>query len=128
MTKMHIIQLFLAGLGIFLALFILRKVRKKRFSEKESLLWILSSLIIFILSIFPGIPLKLSGLLGITYGPTLLFLMSIVWIFFILLRKEEQISIVQEKLKELSQNNAIMDEKIRLLESKIKKESNNTAN
>ena len=113
---MKIIQIFLASLGIFLAFFILKKVRKNLFSEKESLLWILSSIIILFLSLFPDLSLKVSNFIGILYYPTFLFLMSIVWIFFILLRKEEQISIIRGQMKELSQNNAILEEKIRCLE------------
>ena len=107
------VQLFFILLGLFIVFNILGKVRKKRFSERESLLWIFLAIVILILSVFPILLIKVSGMLGIAYGPSLLFLMGFVWVVFILLRKEEQISTINEKLKELAQKNALLEEHLR---------------
>src|SRR5689334_8907796 len=106
-------------LGILLLLYIISKVKRKLFSEKESLIWILAGLGVLALSVFPSALNIIAKLLGVVYLPTALFLMTFFAIVLILLRKEEQITQINEKLKELGQRNALLEEELRKLHNNL---------
>jgi hypothetical protein len=110
-------QIAFVILGLLLLIYIVIKVRRKLFSEKESLIWILAAMAVLALSLFPSALNVVARLLGVVYLPTALFLMTFFAIVLILLRKEEQISQINDKLRELSQKNAILEEKIRSIKS-----------
>ncbi|NOU66242.1 DUF2304 family protein [Paenibacillus sp. LMG 31461] len=114
-----ITHLFFAMLGILLILYVFNKVRKKLFSEKESIFWMTGSLIVFLLSIFPKTIDFFSNLLEINYPPSLLFLIAMIFTLFLLFRQSQQISILNEKFKEIVQYNAILEKKVRDLSKKL---------
>jgi len=106
-------SLFFALLGLIAILFVFAKVKKQLLSEKESFFWIFGAVIVFVLSIFPKTIDYFSELLGITYPPSLLFLLAFLFMIFLLFRQSQQISLMNERLKELAQKTAISDQKIR---------------
>jgi hypothetical protein len=115
------INLFFVFLGVITIIFVYRKVSLKMFSEKESFFWMVSAIIILILSIFPKILDNLSLVLGIDYPPSLLFLLSTLFILFVQFRQTQQVSMLNERIKELAQINALLYEKIDI---KMKDDSN----
>lgn len=76
---------------------------KRRINERNSLFWLMGALIILTFSVLPEILEVLANLAGVNYPPTLLFLFSILVILFIILHQSIQISILQERIKELTQ-------------------------
>ncbi len=105
-------------LGIFFILIVLVKVRNKVFSEVKSILWILGAILLSLIPFFPGSITYLSNLAGIVYAPSFLFLIGIIFILIILFRQEQDVSILLERVKELAQKNALLEEKVRRLENK----------
>ena len=99
--------------GLLLLIYIISKVKKKHFAEKESLIWILAGFSVFVLALFPQLLGVISNLMGVAYAPTALFLLTFFAIVIILIRKEEQITEINDKLKELAQKNAILEENLR---------------
>ena len=106
-------------IGFFFLFYIFNRVRNKKLSEKESIIWVVISILILILSIFPTISDKIALSVGVAYGPSFLFLMAILGVYILLLRKEEQITDLNIKLKELAQKNAIMEQKMNKLIEKV---------
>lgn len=106
----HIIFIII---GFILLIYIINKVKNKHFAEKESLIWIFAGFSVFLLAVFPELLSFITKLMGVAYAPTALFLLTFFAIVFILLRKEEQITNINDKIKELAQRNAILEEKIR---------------
>lgn len=104
--------------GLFFLLFIFSRVRKKKLSEKESIIWVLISILILILSIFPTIADNFALFIGVAYGPSFLFLTSILGLYILLLRKEEQMTDLNSKIKELAQKNAILEQRINKMSEK----------
>lgn len=102
-------------LGIILIFYILFKVKNKLFSEVKSFLWVLGGIIVFLLPFNVELLHKLAIFLSVDYIPSLLFLLSIIFIFFIIFRQEQDVSGLNEKVKELAQKNAILEEKVRVL-------------
>lgn len=94
--------LLACGLGFVCTVFIL--LVKRRINERHSLLWLLGALVILALSTIPEILEVVADLAGVSYPPTLLFLFSILIILFIILYQSVQISLLQERLRELTQH------------------------
>jgi hypothetical protein len=99
-------------IGLAFIFIILRKVKGNLFSEEKSLFWILGGLGILILSIFPYLFVPISELLGIDHPPSLLFVLTSLFIIYKLFRQEQEISLLNEQVKELAQLNALLEEKI----------------
>jgi hypothetical protein len=106
---------FFISLSVCLILYIYTRVKKKLFSEKESFFWVLGSFLILLLSIFPKSIDYFSAILGIAYPPSLLFLISILFVVFLLFRQNQIISVMNERIKELGQMVSLLEVKIRSL-------------
>ncbi len=112
-----ITQLFFILLAFALIAYIYSGVRKNQLSQDESILWMLGCLVVLVLGIFPNIIVYLANLVGIDYPPSLLFLMVSVFIIFLAYRNSRYISVLNEKNKELVQTVALLEKRIRDLES-----------
>lgn len=102
-------RIFFATIGICFMVMVLLKVKKKRFFEKESFLWLIGSLIGVFLAIFPKTIDYISSLVGIYYGPSLLFLVAIIFILYLLFRQTEQVSLLKEQVKHLGQKVVVLE-------------------
>lgn len=105
-------NLYFIILAIIVIIYVFNIVRKKRFSIKESFWWIVASLVMLLLAIFPYSIDWFAAKLGIAYPPSLLFLLCIVFLLFILFRNSEKIFHLQLRVIELGQELAILKEKI----------------
>jgi len=108
-----------AVLGLILFLIIFLLVRRGRLQEKHSLIWFFIGIAIVLLGLFPGIVDLLAGLTGISYAPTLLLVIAVG----ILLIQNLYLSIASSqneiKLKELSQQSAVVTRLIEELKDEI---------
>lgn len=95
-----------------------QQVKKKKISEKESIFWMIGSMGMLILGIFPEIIILLSNMLHIEYAPSLLFLVGIVFLLGLVFRLTTHISILKEQTKELAQITAILQKRISEIEDK----------
>lgn len=89
-------------------MYIIYEVRKKEFSIKESFCWVIASIIMLLLSIFPYSIDKIAEIFGVEYPPSLFFVFCIIFLVFINFRNSKKISKQQEKIIELAQNVAII--------------------
>ena len=99
-------------LGILLILYIFVTVIKGKFDIVESIFWLIGSVVILILSIWPNIIIWLSKLIGIEYPPSLLFLLVAVFLLLINFRNTQKIAKQREKIIFLGQEVAILKNKI----------------
>ena len=89
------------SIGLFLYIFYL--VRKKKIREEYSLLWLFSSIVFIVFSIWRDGLEHFAGLIGIAYPPAALFLILLLAIFLILIEFSINISRLAEKNKILAQ-------------------------
>lgn len=108
-------DIFLRGiifiLGMIFTATVFYLLIRNMLNEKISLMWLLGSLSVFIISIFPSKLDELAYAVGIDYPPSLLFLLSILLLLFICLYHSVQISILNQQIKELTQYMSI-EEKV----------------
>ena len=98
-------------ISILILLYIINSVRKKNFSIKESFWWFIGGILMLFLSIFPYIIDWFATKLNISYPPSLLFIICIIFLLFQNFRDSKRISELQMKTVELAQELAILKEK-----------------
>ena len=93
-------------------IYVVVEVRKNHFSVKESFWWVVAALGMVLLSIFPYTFDYLANFLSISYGPSLLFVICIVFLLFINFRSSKKISDMQMKITDLAEHIAILEQKL----------------
>lgn len=100
-------------LAVIILFYVINIVRKKKFSIKESFWWIIAALIMLVLAVFPYSIDWFAKKLNISYPPSLLFTVCIVFLVFMNFRDSKRISELQMKVVELGQELAIVKEKVK---------------
>ena len=95
-----------------LLLGVLELVRRRLLSEKYSLLWLASAVVMILLLVFYGVFMKLVGLLKIHNPPTLLFVISFFFLMAIVLQYSLAISKLSDRTRLLAQKVAILEERL----------------
>jgi len=108
--------------SISLLLIVLELVRRKKLEEEYSLLWLLTCIVLLVLSFWRGLLDVLARLVGIFYPPTALFVVGLGSVLLILLHFSTVISKLSTENKQLAQRLAILSWKLRNLESKTDSE------
>lgn len=70
--------------------------------------WIAGTIIIIVLSFMPNLLATLANFAGVRYPPTFLFFISTLVILLIIMYQGIQISNLQDKCREMSQNLALL--------------------
>ena len=103
---------FFVIIAIIFIFYILNLIKKKSFSVKESMFWVLGAIIILVLSIFPKLLDRIAFILNIAYPPSLLFLMGILFLLLINFRNTQKISKQNERIIDLAQRCSILEYEI----------------
>ncbi len=98
---------------LFMILFLLKN---KRLTVRYSIIWILSGLVFLVFAIFPYIVLVLRDLLKMEMPVNVVFTLVIGFILLLLLSLSSIISVMNEKIKQLTQSQAILEKRVRELE------------
>jgi hypothetical protein len=106
----------LGSLGLLLL--VVELVRQKRLAEGYSLVWLLTAVVLLGLSLSRESLNTLSALIGIFYPPSALFVVAFGFVLFILLNFSLLVSRLSQQSRELAQQVAILDLKLRHLEEK----------
>ena len=102
------IQIFSLVIAVLFMGFIVRIVRFNRLGERDSIHWVLGSLVAIIIAFKPGLLDNLSFLAGVEYPPALLFLVALAFLFVVVFIQTIKISELREKNKELAQAFSLM--------------------
>jgi len=110
-------QYIAIAVSISLFLYILFLVRNKKIKEEYSLLWLFSSIVFIIFSIWREGLEFFAKLMGIAYPPAALFLILLLAIFLILIEFSINISKLSEKNKILAQELALLRNELETLKA-----------
>jgi hypothetical protein len=91
-----------------LLLLILELVRRKRLMERYALLWLFSSLLLLVLSVWSGLLNDLASVLGVSYPPSALFAVAFVVILVLLVHFSLAVSRLSDQNKVLAQRIGLM--------------------
>ena len=104
--------ILLAGIGFFLV--VLELVRKKKFREELSIIWLFFALSIAVSSVLDKIIDPLAKILNISYPPAFAFMLISIIMIVSLLYFSLVTSDLKSKVKELTQKVAILEFESRL--------------
>lgn len=105
MQAVHIVYI---GLSLFLFALVIDFVRRGLLKEKYSVLWLGAIFAVTILAFWNSLIDTVAGLLGISYAPSLLFLVAFIFVIMILLHFSVVISILTDKNKTLAQELSLL--------------------
>ena len=104
----------IASLGLLIA--VLELVRRRRLREKYALLWILTAIVLLVLSVWRGAVSSIATALGVSYGPTVLFAVGALFVLVVLLHYSTVISALTDRTVVLAQKVASLEQRIDDLE------------
>ncbi|WP_244364543.1 DUF2304 domain-containing protein [Paenibacillus cellulositrophicus] len=96
---------------------ILYLIRKRRLREQYALLWLLMSVFMMALSLFPSLLDEVAQRIHIYYAPSLLYLLSVVAVLFILLHLTMAVSTLTHRVIVLTQTLGLQEQRIQKLEA-----------
>jgi len=102
--------------AVILLLVILELIRSRRLQERYALLWLLTGLVILVLSVWRGLLAKLADLVGIAYPPSALFVLASFFVLTVLLHYSTVISQLSDQNRILAQRLAILEHDLRTQE------------
>ena len=101
------LQLFMIAISILVFLAIVHYIRKSRLTTQMAVIWILWSMGLIIISIFPQISYSLVKLLGIVTTMNGVFIIMIFIVYCLVFFLYLKVSILETKLNALVQDQAI---------------------
>jgi hypothetical protein len=111
------VTLFAALSSIVIFGIIIELIRSGRLRERYALLWLVTAGVILVFGLWRDGLNELSGALGIAYPPNALFVLAMGFILLLLLHYSTVISKLSDRTTTLTQRIAILEERIRELES-----------
>jgi hypothetical protein len=103
--------------AVLLILVVLELIRSRRLHERYALLWLLTGVVLLVLSAWRGGLNTIAGWVGVTgYPPAVLFAVATLFILVVLLHYSTVIS-------RLSDQNSILAQRLALLEERVNEES-----
>lgn len=93
--------------ALYVALYIIRRVRRNRMQMADALFWILIAGLFVVLAIFPEIAFVLAGALGFTSPSNFVFLVVTGLLLIKVFSNSTEISMLRHKVDELTQEVAL---------------------
>ena len=110
---------FIVAILIFFAI-IIKYLTKKKLNLKYTIVWLATVISMLVVVIFPVIVEKIAGLFGIASVVNAVFLFAGMFALVIILTLTAIVSHMNDRVYRLTQNQAIMEKRIRELEEKNK--------
>ena len=106
---------FIAFALVFLAI-VVRYLVVKKLNLKYALVWLLTSLVLLVLAVFPKLAIWTAELVGIQTPVNAVFLFAILLAFVIILTLTAIVSHLNKRIWRLTQMQAILERRVRALE------------
>lgn len=113
---------------LFYFVVVLGFLRKKKFDLKYSLLWLLAGIIMFLVVAFPNFIIWVTEKMGIKVASNGIFAICILLEIVIMISMTAALSDFANRIKVLTQNIAILENRIRKLEEQIRYENEEKTN
>jgi hypothetical protein len=111
-----LVQLISIGVSIFIFIVVIELIRRNHLKERYSLIWLTTSLVLIIFSVWRRLLDYISLKFGIYYPPSFLFLLAITFLIVLLLHFSTIISSLSEKNKRLAQEMGILKARLDRIE------------
>ncbi|MEE0800931.1 MAG: DUF2304 domain-containing protein [Gemmiger sp.] len=116
MTPQFQFFMILGALVLLVIIFVLLK--KGKMTVKYSLLWLALAVVLVIFAVFPYVVYVMRDLLDVEMPVNLVFMLMFCFVLLVLLSLSIAVSQLAEKCRRLTQANALLEKRVRDLESK----------
>ncbi len=107
-------------LGIVSALLVIVVViellRRGRLRERHTLWWLVAGTLGLIVAVFPQLLESAAGALGIEVPLNLVFFLSILVLFLVLMQQSSELTRLEERTRTLAEHTAALEDRVRNLE------------
>lgn len=109
LLSLHLqIYLMIASIGVYM--FIVYKIRKANVRIEDMIIWIIGSIVLLILSIFPIISDFLAHIIGFRTAANLIFTSILGFLFLMVFTLSVKLGQQYEKIKELTHRMAMLEQ------------------
>ena len=105
------LRVLLIIVSVMNTLNILRRIRKSKLQIDYSIFWLVFSMILIVIAVFPQIVIKLAQIIGFQSPVNMVFLLVIFALMFKSFQSTLEISQLQYKIEELTQKIALEEHK-----------------
>jgi hypothetical protein len=102
------IELIAVAVALSYLLFIARLVRRRQLREKYAMLWMAVGAATVVVSLSRGPMDRLARALGIHYGPTILFLLAIMFLMAVVAHLSWELSRLEDRTRRMAEELALM--------------------
>ncbi len=117
--RLQIVCLIIILLGEF---YLFRMVNNKKLELKQALLWMIAGFVIMLFLLIPKMLEWFTHLFGITVSSNMIFLLGFLFVLCILISHTIEISNYQKKIKQLTQELALVKKELMQQDKKVKNE------
>ena len=93
--------------SILTTVYVLQRIRKSKMRTEDSIYWLLFSVILVLLGIFPGIAIAVSSWIGVQSAANLVFLVVIFLLLIKIFSQDQKISKLNSQITQTIQTIAI---------------------
>ena len=104
-----VLRIFLIVVSFISIIYVIRKIRKAKLRIDYSLFWIIVSLLIIVLALFPGLAIKLANMMGVISAVNLIYLVMIFILLLYCFTMTVKISSLESKINNLTEEMAIRE-------------------
>lgn len=110
--------ILLVGVLIYL-LIIMLLMRKGKMNLKYSLVWLLSGVVMLVCAAFPIVVHQVAKLFGVYSDVNIVFFVGVCFLLVIILSLTSIVSLLSDRLRSLTQTQALLEKRVRELEHKL---------
>lgn len=105
--------------SLTLLLVTIQLIRKHKLREQYALVWLGATAIIFILAISDGLVTMMASFFRVTYAPTLILVLGLLFSLAILLSQSVTISTQADHIRDLAQDMSMLEWDLQKLQAKL---------
>jgi|GEM_PF-1786991 len=105
--------------SLTLLLVTIQLIRKHKLREQYALVWLGATAIIFILAISDGLVTMMASFFRVTYAPTLILVLGLLFSLAILLSQSVTISTQADHIRDLAQDMSMLEWDLQRLQAKL---------
>jgi hypothetical protein len=105
---MHLLQLMAVASSLVLFVFVIEAIRRSRLNARYAILWLGAAGVLLVLSLYRPLLDWMAAAVGVSYPPSLLFLVAFLFLLSIVLHYSLVISSHRDSIRRLTQAVALL--------------------
>lgn len=109
---------YLLGIGaaVLALIAIIELMRRRTLRERHAVWWLVGGILALVIAVFPQVLTWAAGVFGVAVPTNLVFFVAIALLFLVSLQYGAELTRIEAKLRELAEQSAFQDDRIRDLE------------